>query len=136
MPLGDLLLGTNRLRREIAVQSLQLGKDIHRARAAGENLKRVTLARVTSPLSLGCIAVAGYAIGKWHQRNTRDEAPSTPPHTTVRHTAGALTGAALATLRNIGWQWIVPIAIEWVANKFESRREAPADSAAEFNSAS
>ncbi len=113
MALPDLLLGTRRLRREIDAQSQQLSLDIEHTKHATAQLRRVAVARFTSPLGLLSALGAGFITGKvaGHTSHAKRSA---------QHAVGSLAALTLSAVRSIGMQVVLPLAIEWLQSKFTS----------------
>lgn len=116
----NLLLGTRHLRREIDAQAQQLACDIEQTKLAATHLRRVAMARATSPLGLACAVAAGFIAGKMHRAHD-----GSPGHitTAISDSAagiiGGIAAAALAAMRTLGWQIIMPAIIEWVRAKIQ-----------------
>lgn len=109
-----LLLGTRRLRREIAAHALQLGRDIENEQFARAQLRQTFVNRVTSPLGLLSAVGAGFVAGKMGSR------PSGTKHA-AQAVAGAMT-LAIAAVRSVALQAVLPMAIEWIQSKFAHRK--------------
>lgn len=117
MSARNLLLGTRHLHREIAMQSLQLGRDLEHARQHSANLHRIAVERATSPLVLACTLGVGFLIGKLYRARTQPIGEASSLQTTFRRTASGVAHSTLSTLQSIGWQWLIPIVIEWARTR-------------------
>lgn len=116
----DLLLGTRRLRREIEAQAQCLERDIEHEQLARAQLRQTVIARATSPLGLACAVAAGFIAGK--AQRARDGSPSRITTAISDSTTGLIGGiaaAALAAMRTVGWQIIMPAVVEWVRTKIQ-----------------
>lgn len=115
MPLPDLLLGTRRLRREIDAQSQQLEQDIARVEQAKVQLRQTAVARITSPLGLLSALGVGFIAGKMAGR----PAAAKP---IAKYAIGSMAALTLNTVRAIGTQVALPLAIEWLQTRFAKRK--------------
>jgi hypothetical protein len=121
-----LLLGNRRLRREIEAQALQLGHDIAQEQLARSQLQQTLVHRVTSPLGLLSAAAAGFVAGRIGSGRSSNEShalanTSRTLSNTVTGTVATATALVIAAARSIGIQVLLPMVIEWVQSKFESR---------------
>ncbi|MFT3931561.1 MAG: hypothetical protein QM709_14820 [Spongiibacteraceae bacterium] len=108
--LPDLLLGTRRLRRDIDAHSRQLEHDIAQLKGATSQLRRTTVASVTSPLGLLSATGLGFLVGRMAGR-PRSLKPSD------KNTLGEIAALALTTARSMGLQILLPMAVGWIQEK-------------------
>lgn len=108
--LPDLLLGTRRLRRNIDAQSQQLEHDIAQLKGVTTQLRKTTVASVTSPLGLLSTAGLGFLVGRMAGRPL-----SLKP--SEKNTLGEIAALALTTARSMGLQILLPIAVGWIQEK-------------------
>ncbi len=113
MPLPDLLLGTRRLRREIAAQSQQLEYDIAHVKQNTAAVRTTAVARMTSPLGLATAVGLGFIAGKLSGRPQQSAR-------IARQTVNNIATQTLDTLRALGIQVLMPMAIAWVQTKLAS----------------
>lgn len=117
MPMSDLLLGTNRLRRKIAEESVQFGHDIERVKTANSQLREVATARLTSPLALVSATAAGFIAGKLTSHSPRTKRAS-------KQGIDNIIALTLTTARSLGMQVLLPMVIAWVQTKFSGDNES------------
>lgn len=133
MPLPDLMLGTRRLRRDIKSQSQQLECDIAQLKCASAQLRKTTIATVTSPLGLLSAVGIGFLAGRMAGRPSQPEPADHRGHN-HRHTFGDIAALALNTARTMGLQILLPIAVGWLQSKFshDENATAPANGPADI----
>lgn len=119
MSVLSLLLGNRRLRRKIEAQTLQMHRDIEHAKFTTAQLRKTFVARATSPLGLTSAVATGFVIGKLRGGHKRSLAAN------AVGTLGGIAAAAFAAARSLGWQILMPAAMNWVQTKM-LRDRAPA----------
>ncbi|HEY3698674.1 MAG TPA: hypothetical protein VGK97_05030 [Spongiibacteraceae bacterium] len=126
MSVLSLLLGNRRLRRNIEAQTLQMRRDIEHAKFTTAQLRRTFGARAASPLGLASAVATGFVIGKLRSGHRRSLTAS------AVGTIGGVAAAAFAAVRTLGWQFLMPAAINWAQTKLiRSRAPAPASADAD-----
>lgn len=124
MPLQDLLLGTPRLRRDVSVQAQELERDVAQLKYATVQLRRSAKASATSPIALLSMAGVGFLIGKMAGNSSK-------PEHSARHHLRSLSTRVLNATHSLGFQIMLPIAIEWLHTKLNKHQHPDAASAEE-----
>lgn len=105
----DLLLGTPRLQRRIDAERALLQRDLDVVEANTQELRAGLTRKATSLPALAAAAVGGFVTTKLLSHPRRARSTSAPEHE---------PNAALTASTSLAWQFLMPLLLGWVRERF------------------
>lgn len=118
----DLLLGTPRLQRRIKAELALLERDLEVARDNTRTLRAGVAQKATSLPALAAALAAGFVVTKV-ARMPRRPAAARDHESTDDHEGSAALNAATS----LAWQFVMPMLMNWVQERFAPKERVPAE---------